>query len=94
MTKKSNRSKAKPSTKTTAKEKTDNIVTTEIAPAPPQTAARSARTAKLSRNQIAAERIEEEYAYITDDLRRVFLLAAAIFALLIVLNIVIGRVGI
>ncbi len=94
MTKKSNRSKAKSSAKTTAKETTNDIVTTETAPAPPLPGTRASRAPKLSRSQIAAERIEEEYAYIASDLRRVFLLAGAIFALLIVLNIVISRAGI
>lgn len=94
MTKKSNRSKTKSSAKTAAKETTNTVVTTEIAPAPSTPESRPARTPKLSRSQIAAERIEDEYAYITDDLRRVFLLAGAIFALLIVLNVVISRVGI
>ncbi|MBP6015254.1 MAG: hypothetical protein KA586_00895 [Candidatus Promineofilum sp.] len=96
MTKKSNRPKAKSSAKTTAKAKTNDIVTTEVIPAPPPlpSPSRPSRTPKLSRSQIAAERIEDEYAYIADDLRRVFLLALAIFALLIVLNIVISRIGI
>lgn len=94
MTKKSNRSKAKSSAKNTAKATTNNVVTTEIAPAPPTPQPRSSRAPKVSRSQIASERIEEEYAYITNDLRRVFLLAGAIFALLIVLNVLISRVGI
>ncbi len=94
MTKKSNRSKAKSSAKAAPKETTPHVATTEIAPAPLPAESRPSRAPKLSRSQIAAERIEEEYAYITDDLRRVFLLAGAIFALLIVLNIVISRMGI
>ncbi|HEY1409081.1 MAG TPA: hypothetical protein VF434_09070 [Promineifilum sp.] len=53
----------------------------------------SQRPAKLSRSQAAAERIEEEYAYITNDLRRVFILAAAMFALLIALNVIFRLAG-
>ncbi|MCA9865833.1 MAG: hypothetical protein KIS95_04160 [Anaerolineae bacterium] len=94
MTKKSNRPKAKSSAKTTAKATTNDVVTTEIASAPTTPQPRPSRAPKLSRSQIASERIEEEYAYITDDLRRVFVLAGAIFVLLIVLNIVLSRAGI
>ncbi len=54
---------------------------------------RSTRAPKLSRSQLAAERIEDEYAYITDDLRRVFILAGLIFALLIALNLVFQTMG-
>lgn len=48
---------------------------------------------KASRSQIAAERIEDEYAYIVGDLRQVFLLAAALFALLIILNVIFSLIG-
>lgn len=51
------------------------------------------RTSKLSRSQAAAERIEDEYAYITSDLRRVFILAGLIFALLIALNLIFQAMG-
>lgn len=62
--------------------------------APAETAEpRVPRTPKLSRSQVAAERIEDEYAYITSDLRRVFILAGLIFGLLIVLNLVLGAMG-
>lgn len=54
---------------------------------------RVSRTPKLSRSQAAAERIEDEYSYITGDLRRVFILAGFIFGLLIVLNLVLGAAG-
>jgi len=36
------------------------------------------------------EELRKEYAYVLQDLRRVFILAAAMFALLITLNIVLG----
>ncbi len=55
--------------------------------------ARPSKSPKVSRSQAAAERIEDEYAYITDDLRRVFILAAAMFVLLIALNVIFGLVG-
>lgn len=55
--------------------------------------ARPSKSPKVSRSQAAAERIEDEYAFITDDLRRVFTLAAAMFVLLIALNVIIGLVG-
>jgi hypothetical protein len=42
---------------------------------------------------MAVERLEDEYGYITGDLRRVFILAAAMFALLIALNLVLGATG-
>ena len=60
-----------------------------MAPAAP----RASRPAKVSRSQAAAERIEDEYAYITDDLRRVFILAALMFALLIAANLVFTMIG-
>jgi hypothetical protein len=47
----------------------------------------------MTRSQMAAERLEDEYGYITGDLRRVFILAAAMFALLIVLNLILGLIG-
>lgn len=56
-------------------------------------APRAARSPKLSRSQAASERLEDEYAYIVGDLRRVFILAGVMFALLIVLNVVLSRVG-
>lgn len=93
MAKKSNRSKTKAAAKPAVIEapitSEPEPVTTPPLPSEP----RVPRAPKLTRSQIAAERIEDEYAYITGDLRRVFILAAAMFALLIVLNIVLSRVG-
>jgi len=92
MTKK-NKTKAKstPRPAPQVMEVTD-VVEEAVAPAEtPQP--RAPRTPKLSRSQIAAERIEDEYAYITDDLRRVFILAGLIFALLIALNLVFQAIG-
>lgn len=37
---------------------------------------------------VSTEQFREEYSYVIQDLRRVFILAAAMFALLIILNIV------
>lgn len=57
-------------------------------------AEKAAKEPKLTRSQVAAERIEDEYSHITEDLRRVFILAAAMFALLIALNIILRFVEI
>jgi hypothetical protein len=93
MAKKNNRPKAKPAAKPVPNEPAAPQIIEETAPLPAESAPRVPRAPKLSRSQAAAERIEDEYAYITGDLRRVLLLAAAIFALLIVLNIVLGQAG-
>ena len=88
MAKKSNRPKSKPAARPAA---TPDIIDTETAEAPPPAAeARAAKAPKLSRSQAAAERIEDEYGFIVGDLRRVVLLALAMFALLIILNIVLS----
>lgn len=42
---------------------------------------------KRTRREIAAAQLEEQYAYIVDDLRRVLILAAIMFGLLIAVNI-------
>lgn len=93
MTKKNTRPKAKAA----AKPATKPVITeNEIdipAPAPVTAEVRIPKTPKVSRSQAAAERIEDEYAFITDDLRRVFILAGAMFALLIALNIILGLIG-
>jgi hypothetical protein len=56
-------------------------------------APRAPRAPKLSRSQAASERLEDEYAFISGDLRRVFILAAAMFALLIALNVIFNVLG-
>ncbi|MBP9503003.1 MAG: hypothetical protein KBF17_12650 [Candidatus Promineofilum sp.] len=93
MTKKTNRPKSKTSNKQAAKVEAvaDQAESVAIPPVEPES--RPTRTPKVTRSQIAAERIEDEYAYITGDLRRVFILAAAMFALLIILNIVLSQLG-
>ncbi len=94
MTKKSTRPKAKSATKPVIKPVTADAEIEVPAPPPIASEARpAAKAPKVSRSQAAAERIEDEYAYITDDLRRVFLLAFAMFALLIVLNIIFSLMG-
>jgi hypothetical protein len=60
---------------------------------PATTEPRAPRAPKLSRSQAAAERIEDEYAHITSDLRRVFMVAGLIFALLIALNLMLRAMG-
>jgi hypothetical protein len=48
---------------------------------------RSGKAAAQSRQEVAVAQLEQEYSYVTKDLRRVFLLAVAMFALLIALNL-------
>jgi len=98
MAKKTNRPKAKstarPAKPAPAKSEGDGMAINTVPAAPAtSTAPRAPRPAKISRSQAAAERIEDEYAYITDDLRRVFILAALMFALLIVVNLVFTYIG-
>lgn len=52
--------------------------------------ARPPKLAREARARAEASRLEDEYSYITVDLRRVFILAGAMFALLIVLNVVLN----
>ena len=92
MAKKSNRQKSKATSRPAAKPveiapEVEEVTTTTAAEPRP------AKAPKLSRSQAAAERIEDEYAYILGDLRRVLILAAIMFALLIVVNIVLSRMG-
>ena len=89
MAKKSNRPKAKPAARPVAKP--EIIEAEEVAP--PAAEPRAAKTPKLSRSQAASERLEDEYGYITGDLRRGFILAAAMFALLIALNVAFSLLG-
>lgn len=42
------------------------------------------------RQAVTIEELKEEYAYVARDLRRVFILAAAMFTLLILLNLAFG----
>lgn len=93
MAKKSNRPKAKTTPKAAVSKAPNTGEPETLATPPPAPEPRAPKAPKLSRSQIAAERIEDEYAYITDDLRRVFILAAAMFALLVVLNIILGQLG-
>lgn len=91
MAKYNKRSKVKTAPKTQPVPVVADPEAEEIAPA--AAAETRHKAPKLSRSQLASERIEDEYAYITDDLRRVFILAAIMFALLIVLNIILGQIG-
>ena len=90
MAKKTNRPKAKSKPKPTA-EPIESVVETPIETAAP--VPRAPRPSKQTRGQAASERLEDEYSYITGDLRRVFILAALMFALLIALNLVFGLLG-
>ena len=100
MAKKTNRPKAKTTAKTAKSTVAPVKSEVDAAPlgAPPAAPAapaapRPPRAPKISRSQAAAERLEDEYAYITGDLRRVFILAALMFALLIVANLVFTMIG-
>ena len=94
MAKKNNRQKSKATSRPAAKP-VEVAPEVEETPVVSQAAAepRAAKAPKLSRSQAAADRIEDEYAYILGDLRRVLILAAIMFALLIVVNIVLSRMG-
>lgn len=93
--KSSSRPKTKPATKKAAvvEAPVEPVVEEEVAPVVAPAEPRPRRAAKLSRAQAASEELEEEYAYITGDLRRVFILAAIMFALLIVANVVWGMMA-
>ena len=92
MAKKTNRPKATPARPPTiAAEPLARVGESPAAetPAPP----RAPRASKQTRSQAASERLEDEYSYISSDLRRVFILAAIMFALLITLNIVFSLIS-
>lgn len=61
-------------------EETAAVVAEEVAPAP-------ARPTRRSPRQRTTESLEEEYSYVVNDLRRVFILAGIMFALLILVNL-------
>jgi hypothetical protein len=92
MAKKSNRPKAKSSPKPIKSDIAPIESAVESPPVEP-TAPRVPRPPKLSRSQAASERLEDEYGFIAGDLWRVFILAAAMFALLIALNVAFNFIG-
>lgn len=59
--------------------------TPAVPTAPVKSVAPSARNV---RQQATAEQFQAEYAYVVKDLRRILILALAMFALLIILNVV------
>lgn len=100
MAKKTNRPKSKSAAKPAAKQpavaKTPAPIEEAAVQTPvvaPPSAPRALRPVKQSRSQIASEQLEDQYAYITGDLRRVFILAAAMFTLLVVANIIFSRLA-
>lgn len=93
MAKKTSRSKTKTAKRQAAKPEAIAEQVEVLSTPSPEPDSRPGKTPKVTRSQLAAERIEDEYAYITGDLRRVFILAAVMFALLIVLNIILSQVG-
>jgi hypothetical protein len=93
MAKKTNRPKATPAPRPPkiAAEPLDSVVESPAAETPVPT--RAPRASKQTRSQAASERLEDEYSYISGDLRRVFILAAVMFTLLITLNIVFSLIS-
>lgn len=65
----------------------DTAAATDNTPAP------SRRASRLSRQQAKALSLEEEYAYVVKDLRRVFILAGIMFAGLIAVNLAFSLLG-
>ena len=77
------------------------VPTTPVRPTPRPTSSSAAGSAGGGRRVmprrdapvrqiVTIEELKEEYAYVARDLRRVFILAAAMFTLLIALNLVLG----
>jgi len=93
MTRKNSHSKARNTRKQATKAQSIVEEVEAAEDASPEREVQPRKAAKVTRSQIAAERIEDEYAYIVGDLRQVFLLAAAMFILLIALNVILGFLG-
>ncbi len=95
MAKKTNRPKAKPVPRPAkiADEPLDSVVEVAAPATPAPTTPRAPRSTKQSRSQAASERLEDEYSFISGDLRRVFILAAVMFTLLIALNVIFSLIS-
>jgi hypothetical protein len=92
MAKKSNRSKST-ATSTAVKQTATSVEQADVTPsAAPAAETRLQKSQRSSRSQ-ASEKLEDTYAYIVKDLRRVFILGGAMFTLLIILNIALGMLG-
>jgi hypothetical protein len=94
MAKKTNtrpKAKAAPRPPKIAAKPLDSVVETPAVETP--SVPRAPRPVKQTRSQAASERLEDEYSYISGDLWRVFILAAAMFALLIALNVVFSLIS-
>jgi hypothetical protein len=92
MAKKPNRSRPKQTTKKATVAKVDPIETVVEEPPVPEPP-KPVLSARPKRAQAAAERLEDEYAYIVGDLRRVLILAAVMFILLIAANLILSRMA-
>jgi hypothetical protein len=93
MAKKSNRSRSKPAVKKPAvvqPEPVEPEIEEPLGTKPPKSANQAT---KPKRAMGTGERMEEEYAYIVGDLRRVLILAAIMFILLISANLILSRVS-
>jgi hypothetical protein len=71
----------------------DEGVQETAAAATPVSTTASRRAARLNRQQVKALSLEEEYAYVVKDLRRVFILAGIMFAGLILVNLAFSLLG-
>lgn len=105
MAKKTSRAAKTPATKTTKPAEQATPAAAEAPVVPPTVdeqaasslmprAPRAGTKPRLSRSQATIEQLKEEYAYVTKDLRSVFILAAAMFLLLIAANLVLPLLGI
>lgn len=92
MAKKPNRSRPKQTTKKPAAV-IPEPVEEAVAESPEPIVMKAVPAAKLKRAQATPERLEDEYAYIVGDLRRVLILAAVMFILLIAANVILSRVA-
>lgn len=98
MAKKSTRPPSKPvapkSSATAKKAATAPLVADPTIPEVEVQPRLSTRPQKVSRQQATIEQLKDEYSYVTKDLRRVFVLAALMFVLLIVANLVLPLLGV
>jgi hypothetical protein len=91
MAKKSKRNRSKPATRPPAGTRTEPVEPVELEKE--ATLPKTATAARPKRTQVTAERMEDEYAYIIGDLRRVLILAAVMFILLISANLILSRIA-
>jgi hypothetical protein len=91
MAKKSKRNRSRPATRQSAITKPEPVEAIE--PVLRESSPKPATAAKPKRTQPTAERMEDEYTFIIGDLRRVLILAAVMFILLISANLILSRIA-